>query len=141
MYRRPARRKRPAIKEARIAQHLRQQIVRGDLTPGMQLPKRVDLEQEYSVSPLTLQRALQQLIDDGFLYAKTGQGTFVAANPPHLSRYGLLFPYHPSDREMWSSWYVAINNEAEAYQREHPNRLVIYYGLELLDRQDDRLPW
>lgn len=138
MQRRPAKRKRPAVKEIRILEHLRQQIVGGRLTPGMQLPKRTELEREYNVSPLTLQRALQQLIDDGFLYAKTGQGTFVAAHPPHLSRYGLLFPFHPSDRAMWSSYYAAINNEAEAYQREHPNKLAIYYGLELLDRVDER---
>jgi DNA-binding LacI/PurR family transcriptional regulator len=138
MQRRPARRKRPAVKESRILEHMRQQIVRGDLTPGMQLPKRTELEREYNVSPLTLQRALQQLIDDGFLYAKTGQGTFVAANPPHLSRYGLLFPFHPSDRAQWISYYVAINNEAEAYQREHPNKLRIYYGLEQMDRIDER---
>ena len=40
------------------------QIVSGKLTPGMQLPKRTELEREYNVSPLTLQRALQQLLDD-----------------------------------------------------------------------------
>jgi DNA-binding LacI/PurR family transcriptional regulator len=138
MQRRPAKRKRPAVKESRILEHLRQQIVGGLLTPGMQLPKRTELEREYNVSPLTLQRALQQLIDDGFLFAKTGQGTFVAANPPHLSRYGLLFPFHPGDRAMWSSYYAALNNEAELYLRAHPNKLAIYYGLEVLDRLDER---
>src|SRR2546425_604167 len=118
MYKTSAKRKRIAVKESQISLHLREQIVRGDLMPGAQLPKRVDLERQFAVSPVTLQRALRQLIDDGFVYAKTGQGTFVAQHPPHLSRYGLLFPFHPSQGDSWSSYYETLNHEAQGIQRK-----------------------
>lgn len=138
MYKAPLKRKRIAVKEGQISQHLRQQIVRGELPPGAQLPKRVELERQFAVSPLTLQRALSSLIEDGFVYAKTGQGTFVAAHPPHLSRYGLIFPYHPNDRVLWSNYYAALNNEAQGLQKSAPNKLTIYYGLELPENLSER---
>lgn len=117
---------------------LRRRIIEGDLKPGSQLPKRVDLEQRFSVSPLTIQRAVDRLIEEGFVYAKTGQGTFVAENPPHLSRYGLVFPSHPSDRDRWSTFYAALSAEAQIIQCEAPQKLAIYQGLELAERQEDR---
>jgi len=138
MYKARIKRKRIAVKEGQISLDLRQQIVRGELMPGEQLPKRVELERQYAVSPVTLQRALQQLIEDGFVYAKTGQGTFVAPNPPHLSRYGLLFPFHPSQTEMWASYYEALNHEAQGIQRQDANKLSVYYGLESPERGEDR---
>jgi DNA-binding LacI/PurR family transcriptional regulator len=130
-------RKRIAVKEGQIAQHLRQQIVRGELPPGAQLPKRIELERQFSVSPLTLQRALSSLIEDGFVYAKTGQGTFVASHPPHLSRYGLIFPFHPNGQNPWSNYYTALNNEALSLQKADPNTLTIYYGLELPENRSE----
>ena len=138
MYKAPLKRKRVAIKEGQISQHLRQQIVRGELPPGAQLPKRVELERQFAVSPLTLQRALSSLIEDGFVYAKTGQGTFVASNPPHLSRYGLIFPFHPNGRDPWSNYYTALNNEALGLQKADPAKLAIYYGLELPENRFER---
>jgi DNA-binding LacI/PurR family transcriptional regulator len=138
MYKAPLKRKRVAVKEGQISQHLRQQIVMGELPPGAQLPKRVELERQFAVSPLTLQRALSSLIEDGFVYAKTGQGTFVAAHPPHLSRYGLIFPFAPSDRVQWSNYYTALNNEAQGVQKVEPNKLTIYYGLELPENRSER---
>ena len=138
MHKASPKRKRVAVKEGQISQHLRQQIVRGDLPPGAQLPKRVELERQFSVSPLTLQRALSTLIDDGFVYAKTGHGTFVAPHPPHLSRYGLIFPFHPNGRDRWSNYYTALNNEALGLQKAEPSKLTMYYGLELPENRSER---
>ncbi len=133
-----ARKKRASSKEWHISKALCRQIVDGELPPGTQLPKRVELERTFSVSPVTLQRALQQLMDDGFIYAKAGLGTFVAKNPPHLSRYGLAFPTHPNIRETWTSFYTALNNAALDMQRKNPGAITIYYGLERPEHQADR---
>lgn len=130
-------RRRPA-KEVQISMDLRRRIIEGDFKPGSQLPKRVDLEQRFDVSPLTIQRAVDRLIDEGFVYAKTGQGTFVADHPPHLSRYGIVFNSHPNDRSGWSTFYNALLTEIRLVQRDTPRKLVIYQGLELAERHEER---
>jgi DNA-binding LacI/PurR family transcriptional regulator len=130
--------RRRAPKEVQISMDLRRRIIEGDLKPGSQLPKRVDLEHRFSVSPLTIQRAVDRLIEEGFVYAKTGQGTFVADNPPHLSRYGLVFPSHPGDRGGWSTFYTALSAEAQVVQRQTPEKLAVYQGLELAERHEER---
>lgn len=134
--RRAARKK--GQKEVLVSMDLRRRIIEGDLKPGSRLPKRVDLEQRFAVSPLTIQRAVDRLIEEGFVYAKTGQGTFVVEHPPHLSRYGLVFPSHPGDRGGWSTFYTALSAEAQLIQREAPQKLAIYQGLELAERDEAR---
>lgn len=129
---------RTPVKERHILNELRRQIVEGRFPPGSQLPKRDELERHFQVSPITLQKALSGLIQDGFVYAKTGQGTFVVDEPPHLSRYGLVFPSDPGMSDSWSNFYAALNNEAMAVQRAKPDRLSIYFGLEHPARHESR---
>ena len=133
----PAGRRAP-VKARRILNELRRQIVEGRFPPGSQLPRREDLEAHFHVSPLTLQKALSSLISDGFVYAKTGQGTFVVDEPPHLSRYGLVFPSEPGMTDTWNNFYAAMNNEAMAIQRSKPDRLTMYFGLENPGRHESR---
>lgn len=42
------------------------------------LPTRVELMKKYSVTRTTVEKAISKLMGEGFLYAKTGSGTFVA---------------------------------------------------------------
>ena len=129
---------RTPVKEIRILNELRRQIVEGRFPPGSQLPKRVELERYFQVSPITLQKALSGLIQDGFVYAKTGKGTFVVDEPPHLSRYGLVFPSEPGMSDTWNNFFAALNNEAMAIQRARPERLSMYFGLEHPARHESR---
>ena len=84
-------------KREEITDHIRQQIVSGLWHPGDLIPSRAELEKQFKTTPITVQRAVQPLIEDGFLCPKGRKGTFVAENPPHLSRYALVFPHHPED--------------------------------------------
>lgn len=128
-------RKRPAIKERHITSVLRRQIVAGELPPGSQLPKRTDLEQRFAVSPVTVQRAVDRLIDEGFVYAKTGQGTFVVDSPPHLSRYGFIFPSSPGDAG-WTTFYAALSQEIDGLRRADARKYSVYCGLQLAEGHD-----
>lgn len=65
----------------RIERDLRNQIVAGRWTIGAMLPSRRDLARSYSVSPLTVERAVGLLIADGTLRADDRRGTFVASIP------------------------------------------------------------
>jgi len=68
-------RTRTPVKQEFILNRVRGDIVGGRLSPGDQLPTRQALEQEFQVSSATLQRALDQLIRDGFIYARGSMGT------------------------------------------------------------------
>lgn len=62
---------------AQLANILRQCIASGLLRPGDQLPSEAQLCERYGVSPMTVRRALNILIDEGVILAEQGRGTFV----------------------------------------------------------------
>lgn len=125
-------------KQQEILACLRQEIVSGQYPPGARLPTRTELEQRFGVSTITVQRALDCLVDDGFVHASRKRGTFVADYPPHLSRYGLVLPLREGGEEaMWSRFWRALVDEARRLevpgQREVP---VFFDDLGHLDSDD-----
>lgn len=62
---------------AQLAAILRQQISDGAFRPGDQLPSEAMLVRAYGVSPMTVRRAIQRLVDEGVVSAIQGRGTFV----------------------------------------------------------------
>ncbi len=109
-----------------VAKRLRQQIVRGQWAPGARLPERGALARDLDACQATLQEAVTRLIGEGFLEVGSRKmGTRVAACPPHLSRYRLIFPFEPND---WGQFWHAL--EAAARQRTTSDReFLCFYGL------------
>jgi GntR family transcriptional regulator len=62
------------------------QIRKGVLRPGEQVPSEVELAGAYDVSRMTARKALDALVSRGVLYRSKGKGTFVAQD---LMSYGL----------------------------------------------------
>lgn len=60
-----------------LAAILRRQISSGRLRPGDRLPSEVQLCERYEVSPMTVRRAINILLDEGLVTASRGRGTFV----------------------------------------------------------------
>lgn len=56
---------------------LRQQIAAGVLRPGDQLPSESQLSKLYKVSPMTVRRAINILVDQDVISTAPGSGTFV----------------------------------------------------------------
>lgn len=56
---------------------LRHNVAAGDLRPGDQLPSESQLCDRYGVSPMTVRRAINLLVDQGVVIAEQGRGTFV----------------------------------------------------------------
>jgi DNA-binding GntR family transcriptional regulator len=56
---------------------LRRQIAAGAFRPGSQLPSEAQLKSKYGVSPMTVRRAINVLIDQGVVSTSQGKGTFV----------------------------------------------------------------
>lgn len=121
-----------------IVAQLRSEIVGGTLMPGAQLPTRVELKERFGTTSVTVQRALDRLMREEFVYANGRRGTYVADSPPHLSRYALIFPTRPSMPHEWRRFWSALSNEAMAIQQGHPtHQLPIYHEVNHhLDGQD-----
>lgn len=56
---------------------LRHNVATGVLRPGDQLPSESQLCERYGVSPMTVRRAINLLVDQGVVVAEQGRGTFV----------------------------------------------------------------
>lgn len=65
----------------RIAEHIRQQILAGQLKPGDRLPTIRQLTAIWGCTPGTIQRAYQSLIHEGLIASRVGQGTHVLDRP------------------------------------------------------------
>lgn len=64
-----------------IADDLRERIRAGGYTAGRLLPSEANLSEEFSVSRVTVRRALEQLRDSGLIDSRQGLGWFVAGDP------------------------------------------------------------
>jgi DNA-binding LacI/PurR family transcriptional regulator len=97
-----------------IVAELRQGIVTGRYQPGARLPTRVTLQEQYGVSPTTMQRAFDTLLEDGFIETRGKQGTFVSHRAPHLTHYAVVL----HGRLETSRLYRAIAGPAMALARD-----------------------
>jgi GntR family transcriptional regulator len=64
---------------AQLAGILREQVASGAYQPGEKLPSEAALCKNYDVSPMTVRRAVNLLIDQGVVRTIQGKGTFVKA--------------------------------------------------------------
>lgn len=120
---------RPADKCNLIVRELRQEILRGDLAPGSQIPTRAEIEKRFLASTVTVQSALARLRADGFVHVRGRRGTFVASAPPHLYRYALAFPTTSANNRSWVRFWTALQNEALALKESGQRDISIYEGV------------
>jgi GntR family histidine utilization transcriptional repressor len=62
-----------------IKQYLKARLATGDWTPGALMPSEADLVAQFSVSRMTVNRALRELQQEGLVDRVQGVGTFAAA--------------------------------------------------------------
>ncbi len=60
-----------------VAARIRERIRAGELGP--RLPSYMALAHELGVSPMTVQRAIRVLVDEGLVVTYPGRGTYVAS--------------------------------------------------------------
>lgn len=73
----------PRSRELYVA--LRRLIEAGQVVPGDKLPTTRDLAKRFAMSRAAAVAAFELLIAEGFVEARVGAGTFVAATVPHLA--------------------------------------------------------
>lgn len=121
-------RTRPPVKQEAIRNTLRMQIVRGELKPGDRLPSRSELEAHFAASSVTVQRAFDQLLEDGFVVARGRLGTFVTQRPPHLHNFGLVFGQW-SGGHTWGRFHAALAEAAQRIESRGDVKVSIYTGV------------
>lgn len=81
---------RTPIRQKEILSYVREKIWAGEWKPMEQLPPRVWFEKHFHAAVGTVQKAFQILIDQGLIVTNGRNGSSVAANLPHLSRFALV---------------------------------------------------
>ena len=119
-----------------IAQELRLRIVSGEFGPGTRLPTRSELQQHFGTTKVTVQRAFDDLVEDGFILADGRRGTFVSATPPHLNRYGLVFMGHP-DNPGWPPFSETLRREAAKLAKADGRQFPCYYYVDQNHNSED----
>ena len=68
---------------AQLARAIRERIARGDYRSGARLPSEAELCAAFQVSPMTVRRAIGELVREDVVVTEHGRGTFV--KPPQLA--------------------------------------------------------
>lgn len=72
-----------------LADILRREIASGSLRPGDRVLSEVQLCERYAVSPMTVRRAINILLDEGLIVTSKGRGTFVRPMGLDTAAFGL----------------------------------------------------
>jgi hypothetical protein len=124
------------VKKYEVLASLRGSIVRGEWRPGERLPNRDQLEARFKTSGVTIQKALSQLIADGFVHAKRRNGTFVSDQLPHQSRYGVVFDAHRNDPQYWRRFWSCLHQQLPVLEHNVPRELPAYFGISHANEPD-----
>ena len=86
-----------------LYRHLRDQILAGDLNPGVRLPSTRSLADRLSIGRITVTQAYDQLRAEGYVMRRMGAGTFVAEALP-LPGNGAATESVAQERPALSKW-------------------------------------
>ncbi|MCS2153559.1 GntR family transcriptional regulator [Scandinavium goeteborgense] len=78
-----------AAKYLTIAREIKKRIISQRYPASSPLPDQFALAAEFQTSRMTIQQAIRQLIVEGLIYTRQGQGTFVRKNFLQLSQWDL----------------------------------------------------
>ena len=100
-----------------IADSLRMQIAKQLIAPDEKLPSVREIASELSINPNTIQRAIRQLEQEGYVYTVAGRGTFAANMDSFTSprRQELMEKFDTIVKEL----YVYHVDEEELLNRMH----------------------
>jgi len=74
-----------------IKQTIKSWILNKEFGLGEKIPSENDLAEKFKVSRLTVRQAIAQLVQEGFLTSRRGEGTFVTRNENLVNQFSLEF--------------------------------------------------
>jgi len=109
-------------------------ILNREFNPGDKIPSENELAEKFNVSRLTVRQAISQLVQEGFLMSKRGEGTFVTDNEHLINRCGLEFTGFMDDL----FYQVSKSKTRSVKITRMPARRLIKEKLEL-DKEDEEV--
>lgn len=100
-----------------------------DWQAGRKVPTRQALVKRFRTTPVTMQRVMDLLVEEGFIVTRPTVGGFLTEYPPNTCRIGLVFPGHPGAivNYGWSRNYLANLMAAEAINASADRWQIRYY--------------
>ena len=74
-----------------IKQTIKNWIINKEFNPGDRIPSEKELAAKFHVSRLTVRQAITQLVQEGLVNSKRGEGTFVTKNADLITGFSLEF--------------------------------------------------
>lgn len=87
---------------------IKDSIVNGRYQKGETLPSEDELCQMFSVSRITVRRAMQSLEEEGLIERRRGRGTFVLYTPPARGPHGLVTDFFQSIGEFAAKTRLSV---------------------------------
>lgn len=102
-----------------IENEIREQIQTDKLKSGEMIPSENELKDHYNVSRMTVRQALNNLVNDGYLYRHKGKGTFVSKSKIEKNIHGVR-----SFTEEMAEMGRTTRNEVRLLEVRVPSELI-----------------
>ncbi|HYG77349.1 MAG TPA: GntR family transcriptional regulator [Planctomycetota bacterium] len=109
---------------------LKSRLRSGRWRPGSRLPTRTELIKSLKISPMTLQRVIDELIREGFVCSRGRDGTFAADAPPFTRNFGFVINGPASARDEWVHYWRVLEAEAQKLFASPGREAKFYYGID-----------
>jgi DNA-binding LacI/PurR family transcriptional regulator len=123
---------RPANRKGELVGYLREAIVSGRLLPGERMPTHEQLIQQFGASSGTVNNALTELRECGFVEVRGSLGTFVSDSLPYQTRYAVVFG-RPKGETAGQGYTASLAKECARVRKtqvdERELEIVPFYGL------------
>ena len=74
-----------------VKQTIRSWLINKEFSSGEKIPSEMELVRRFRASRLTIRQALSQLVQEGFLVSRRGEGTYVSANEELINSFNAEF--------------------------------------------------
>ncbi|MBN1259213.1 MAG: extracellular solute-binding protein [Anaerolineae bacterium] len=104
-----------------LKQFLKQKLESGEFEVGAQLPTEQQLCAQYGVSRAPVRQALIELVQEGYIYRRAGQGTFVADRAVTKEENSVPFQLLANDMR----WTSLLKRTVRRWNQEHPDYTIV----------------
>ena len=118
------------VKQAEIIYAIIGDIMRGELAVEHKLPSQKELCQRFNTTPVTISRAIQQMIRIGLVDSVERQGVFIRPQNTEFPTFGLVFPTNPANSSRWNLFFGAQRYSATHLSESLPHPFKLYYDIE-----------
>ena len=109
-----------SAKYVSIAREIKQRIMSQRYNASEPLPDQFALAAEFNTSRMTIQQAMRQLIVEGLVYTRQGQGTFIRKNFLQLSQWDLPGSDYFGATKTWEN-VGAVTSEIIKFELRFPS--------------------